>query len=122
VDQLRDKILCTSPTMTLLLSFCSHLLERWTSGMHHIVVLVNTEIIFYHLSLRIAFSTFILRNNPRQIIPSYPNSKTAKITVCCIAQVTWIDFSTHIFYIMIDMNVCISQQFIFFKNSASCFG
>ena len=95
VDRLRDKVLCTSPPMTLRISFCSHLLERWKAAMHHIVVLVNTEILFYNLSLPIAFSMFSLRNNPRQIIHSYPKSKTAKISVCCIAQVTWIHLSTH---------------------------
>jgi len=95
VDQLRDKMLFASPPVTLRLNFCLHLLERRTAGMDHIVVLVKIEILFNHLSLRIEFSMFILRNNPRQIIPSCPNSKTAKITVCCIAQVTWIDFSKH---------------------------
>ena len=67
----------------------------WKAGMHHIVLMVYTEIIFYHFSLRITFPMFLLRNNPSQIILSYPNSKTAKITACCIAQVTLIDFSSH---------------------------
>jgi len=73
VDQLRDKILCTSPLMTLCLRLCSHLLVCWKPGMHLHVELVNTNILFFYLSVRIEFSLFIIRNNSRQIIPPYPN-------------------------------------------------
>jgi hypothetical protein len=38
LDQLHDKILCISPLMTLHFTLCSQLLERWTAGMHPIVV------------------------------------------------------------------------------------
>ena len=74
MDQLRDKILCTSPLMTLCLRLCSHLLVCWKPGMQLHVELVNTNILFFfYLSVRIKFSMFIFRNNPRQIIPLYPN-------------------------------------------------
>jgi hypothetical protein len=55
VDQLHDKILCTSHPMILQLCLSSRLLERWTAGMHHIFVLLNNDILFHNLSLRITF-------------------------------------------------------------------
>ena len=55
VDQLHDRFLCSSLPKTLNLRLCSDLLERWTAGMHHIVVLLNTDILFHHLSLLITF-------------------------------------------------------------------
>jgi len=95
MDQLHDKILCTSLQMTLQLNFCSLFLERWTAAMHHYVLLLNADILFPHLSLLITYSLLFLRNNLSQVIPSCLKSKKAKTTTSCIVQVSWIDFSTH---------------------------
>jgi hypothetical protein len=53
--------------------------------MHFIVVFLSNGNLFQWLSLRITFFRVSRRNNIRKIIPSFPNSKTAKIIVCCIS-------------------------------------
>jgi hypothetical protein len=73
VNQLRDKILCNSPQMTLGSNLFSHLLERWKAGMHHIVAFLNNDILLQQLSLWTTFFQVLLRNNLRKIIASCPN-------------------------------------------------
>jgi len=112
MDQLHDKMLCTSLQMTLKLRFCSNLLEPWTAAMHHFVVLLNADILFHCLSLLFIFSLLFLRNNLRQVIPSCPKTKTANFTKYFIVQVSWIDFSTqtHTHILNDDGNDCFSQS------------
>jgi len=93
VDQLYDNVSCTSPSMKLHFNLCSQLLEPWTAGMHHIVVILNNYILFQQLSLRIKISHVFIQNNLLQIILSYPKSKTAKNTFRCILQVSLLLFS-----------------------------
>ena len=80
MDQMHDKILCTSLQMALKLILCSHFLELQTAAMHHIVVLLNAEFLFHHLSLLFIFSLLFLRNNLLQVIPSCPKLKKDEIT------------------------------------------
>ena len=72
LDQMHDRILCSSLQIILQLSLCSYLLERWTAGMHQIVVLLITDILFHYISLLIVFFCDFLRNNLHQVIPSCP--------------------------------------------------
>jgi len=81
-------------------------LERWTAGMRNFVALLNNDILLQHVSLRITFFHFIVRNNLCKIfvVPSYLNSKAAKITFCCSVQIALFHFGTHI--LNDDVNEC----------------
>lgn len=88
-------ILCTSPPMTLHWNYCCLLLESWTAGMPRSVVMFNNDIMFHNLSPLIKFFLCILHIKLRLIFLYNPNSKTAKITVLCIVQVSRIDLKTN---------------------------
>jgi hypothetical protein len=92
VYQLHDKTLYSSPPKTLHFNLCSHLLERWTARMHLIVEFLNNDVLFQSRSLRITYFHISLRNNLRKIILSFPKSKIAGITFCCIVKVSLLLF------------------------------
>ena len=74
--------------------------------MRNFVALLNNDILLQHVSLRITFFHFIVRNNLCKIlvVPSYLNSKAAKITFCCSVQIALFHFGTHI--LNDDVNEC----------------
>jgi len=55
VYQLHDKIVCTSPPITLSLIYCCHFWKIRTIELHHSVLIVNSDIMFQHISLWTTF-------------------------------------------------------------------
>jgi len=107
LDQMHDRILCSSLQIILQLSLCSHLLERWTAGMHHIVVLLITDILFHHLSLLISFfRAFSTTNNSFlfQIKDSYNYNILYRASIMDRLQ------HTHSHILNDDGNECFSQS------------
>ena len=95
MDQLRDNNLCTLIPKTSYFNLFSHLLERWTAGMHRIIVFLNNDILFQQPSLQNIFLHIFLRNNLLKTIPSYPKPKIAKIAICFFVQISLLLFNLY---------------------------
>jgi hypothetical protein len=55
VGQMQDKHLSTCPAKTLHLRWYCLLLEGWTFGTHHTVLVINSDTLYEYVSLQITF-------------------------------------------------------------------
>jgi len=55
VGRMQDKSLSTYPAKTLHLRWYCLLLDGWTFGMQHTVLMLNNDTLYEHVSLHIAF-------------------------------------------------------------------